>query len=148
MSINASNWIVGKSLTIDAPKCTNFDVYFSWLGGVSKEASVNIRLSAASKAWRIFGNYTGGNKFSLKQMLPTLESLPVWTDGKEHLLGIHCYYTATTETFTATDADGVEYSLENCPSFDEDDAEQTFRKAYVLVVAKKGWTVTLQNKKA
>lgn len=52
-------------------------------------------------------------------------------------------YTDTTETFTVADDDGTEYSVDNCPLFTNDDAESTLRKAYVLAIAKKGWTILI-----
>ena len=134
-------------LIIDCPNLSSTTTDFRFIFKVHESATVLIRLPSLSNAPNFFSGYSA-NLFSLKQMLPTLESLPVWEDGKTHNFGIHCRYTETTETFTATDADGVEYSLENCPSFDEDDAEQTFRKAYVLTIAKKGWTILLKNKNA
>lgn len=134
-------------LIIDCPNLLSTTTDFRYLYKVGVSATVLIRFPSLSNAPNFFSGYSA-NRFSLTQMLPTLESLPVWADGNTHNFGIHCYYTETTETFTATDADGVSYSLENCPSFDEDDAEQTFRKAYVLTIAKKGWTILLKNKNA
>ena len=95
---------------------------------------------------------TAANAFLVTSMnaaniAATLNSLPVWTDGDLHVItftrspGIAS--TSTTETFTVTGEDGTEYSLENCPIFNTDDEAQTLRKAFVLAVVKKGWTVEL-----
>lgn len=146
LTFAVSNLAIRNRFVLDSfVSSTTTDLRF--LFKVEPDAEVIIRLSKLSNAPNFFSGYSK-NLFSLKQMLPTLESLPVWSDGKAHNFGIHCYYTETTDTFTATDSDGVEYSLENCPSFDEDDAEQTFRKAYVLTIAKNGWTILLKNKNA
>lgn len=88
-------------------------------------------------------NYT---KMSAGNIAKTLNSLPSWSSGT-HRVGFMGAsgraYTDTTETFTVTDEDGVEYSLDNCPLFTLDDGEQTLRKAYVLAIVKKGWEVVI-----
>lgn len=149
LSMSVSNMVIKDDglLIIDCPNLISTNTDFRFMYKIYNSATVLIRFPSLSNAPNFFSGYSA-NQFSLKQMLPTLKSLPAWEDGKTHNFGIHCYYTETTETFTATDDDGVEYSLENCPSFDEDDAEQTFRKAYVLTIAKKGWTILLKNKNA
>lgn len=147
LSIGISNFRAYNSIILDAPNVISTNADFRFMSAIESSVVVRIRLASLSSAPNFFSGYSA-NRFTLKQMLPTLESLPVWADGKTHNFGIHCRYTETTETFTATDADGTEYSLENCPLFDEDDAEQTFRKAYVLTIAKKGWTILLKNKNA
>lgn len=86
-------------------------------------------------------------KMSAENISKTLDSLPTWTDGATHTItftrspGIAS--TATVETFTVTDEDGTEYSLDYCPTFDTDDEDSTLRKAFVLAVVKKGWTVEM-----
>ena len=83
---------------------------------------------------------------SAENIAKTLNSLPTTTTGKFGLqMCAGAAYTETTETFTATDDDGVEYSVENCPTFVNDDAESSLRRAYVLAISKKGWEINLQN---
>lgn len=87
------------------------------------------------------------SKMSAENISATLDSLPNWKDGASHVITFTgcpgAASTATTETFTVTDDDGTEYSLDNCPVFTTDDEAQTLRKSYVLAVAKKGWTVEI-----
>lgn len=84
---------------------------------------------------------------SAKNISATLNSLPVLTGSASRMItftgcpGIAS--TATTETFTITDEDGMEYSLESCPIFTTDDEAQMLRKAFVLAVKKKKWTVEI-----
>lgn len=79
----------------------------------------------------------------------TLDSLPKWTDGETHTITFtNCpgqVSTATTETFSVTGSDGVEYSYENCPYFDNDDSNMTLRKSFVLAIKEKGWTVEIST---
>lgn len=88
-----------------------------------------------------------GTSMSANNIAATLNSLKTQTDGKSHLItfskskGIAS--TSSTETFTSIDENGVSYRLENCPVFTSDDENSTLRKAYVLAVAKKGWTVEI-----
>lgn len=82
---------------------------------------------------------------SAENITATLNSLRKWTDGASRAItfsgcpGIAS--VATTESFTATDDDGVEYTMENCPIFINDDDNQSLRKSVALAVIKKGWTV-------
>lgn len=78
-----------------------------------------------------------------------LNSLPAWDDGESHVITFTgCPGQVATqrfEPFTVTDDDGVEYTIENCPTFDGDDEEQTLRKAFVLAQEKKGWTIEISE---
>lgn len=95
------------------------------------------------------GGAFANTAMSAENISVTLDSLPTWTDGASHVItftgcpGVAS--TATVETFTATDEDGTEYSMENCPTFDTDDENQTLRKAFVLAVVKKGWTIEMTD---
>lgn len=122
--------------SLSLPKAT--DCYGAFSGSPINNI---VSLPSCSNAQNAF-NYT---KMSTANISATLDSLPTWTDGGSHVItftgnpGIAS--TATDETFTVADEDGTEYSLANCPIFDTDDEAQTLRKAFVLAVVKKGWTV-------
>lgn len=126
------------NLRLSLPSATTFE------RGLFNAQSFNnvVELPSCSNAIYAF-SYT---KMSAANIAATLNSLPTWTDGNTHTItftdtpGIAS--TATDETFTVTDENGTEYSLANCPIFDTDDEAQTLRKAFVLAVVKKGWTVT------
>lgn len=90
-------------------------------------------------------------QLNVQSIVGVLNKLPTYTDGGQHRIGFTVTGSttagiaseATTETFTATDETGTEYSVENCPRFINDDAESSLRKAYVLAIAKKGWEVII-----
>ena len=96
-----------------------------------------------------------GTGISAKNIAIMLNSLPKYTDGKKHNLSLKgvagAKKTATTETyeFTICYSDDtiytygktVTYSYANCPTFDNDDENQTLRKAFVMAIHK-GWTIT------
>ena len=92
-----------------------------------------------------------GAPLNVVSIVGILNKLPTYTDGGQHRIGFTVTGSttagiaseATTETFTATDDDGTEYSVENCPRFINDDADSSLRKAYVLAIAKKGWEVII-----
>lgn len=122
-----------------APKSKRWDLCFYYSGSYNRATDMR----AAQSAKNTFLN----TAMSAENISATLDSLPAWDDGASHVItftgspGIAS--TATTETFTVTDDDGTEYSLENCPIFDTDDEAQTLRKAFVLAVKKKKWTVEI-----
>ena len=97
------------------------------------------------------GAFRDARKMSAENISVVLDSLPsdpVGAGGTGVISFVGCSgiaSTATTETFTVTDDDGTEYSLENCPIFDTDDENQTLRKAFVLAVVKKGWTIEMSD---
>lgn len=121
------------------------------------ELPVATDISSAFKGWSLYNQpvnchalSSGVDAFLNAGMDATniayvLDSLPTHTDGESHVITFTgcpgAVITDTTETFTVTDEDGTEYSLDNCPTFDTDDADQTLRKAFVLATVKKGWEV-------
>lgn len=90
------------------------------------------------------------SSLDVESIIGVLNKLPTYTDEGTHRIGFTTNktntgiaHTDTTETFTVTDDDGTEYSVENCPLFTNDDADSTLRKAYVIAIAKKGWEVLI-----
>lgn len=92
-------------------------------------------------------SYTNMSAENIATTLNSLKTDPLATSGASGVISFvstpGIASTATTETFTVTDDDGTAYSVENCPRFINDDADSSLRKAFVLAVAKKGWTVEL-----
>ena len=96
-----------------------------------------------------------GTGISAKNIAIMLNSLPKYTDDKKHNLSLKgvagAKKTATTETFEfticysdntiSTYGKTVKYSYANCPTFDNDDENQTLRRAFVMAIHK-GWTIT------
>ena len=81
---------------------------------------------------------------SIKYLLDSLGYDPVGRGGNGIITFSGCpgiASVATTESFIVTDDDGVEYTMDNCPIFINDDDDQSLRKAVALSVMKKGWTV-------
>ena len=128
---------------LNLPECTN--AYFLLNTAVSFNNPVYL-----PKVNNAAGAFTN-TKMSAENLAITFRSFPVFSaEGSSSarstitiLSTPGSAHTDTTESFTVTDDDGMEYTMDNCPVFTNDDENQTLRKEFVLITVKKGWTVEL-----
>ena len=128
---------------LNLPECTN--AYF--LLNTATSFNNPVYLPKVKNAAGAFTN----TKMSAENIAITFRSFPVFSaEGSSSarstitiLSTPGSAHTDTTESFTVTDDEGTEYTMDNCPVFTNDDENQTLRKEFVLITVKKGWTVEL-----